>query len=501
MTAADDTGLGLFDDAASAAGNFPTALRGYDRAAVDDYVRSLEAAMVKARQQVASLESELTAAGSQLGEARHAVSEIDYSGLGGRASDILRLAEEQAKEVMEQATVDAERLKELAHRDADSTREQAVRDSDELKSGGIADLDRMRNQLAEDVDNQLGAARTESSALIAAARREGEALLREAEHEAQVVRQTAYLDTEELRRAVERQVAETRQLVAEERESAIAELRRIHEEAVEQTSAALAEAREHARQSTERLEADLAEAARIKADALAEAEQLKLASVKEADDRVSVARQQAATINERTRKEFTWRKQQLRRETELLSQRKAAVLDQLTSLSELAQRTASSFPDIDDLDFATESDQTILRPVGVAPTAPERGGGDNGSGGSAPDHGGQSAASFDEDDFAVEDEVDRTVDPVGPVHSEHEPDGAATTKQLPVAGSESDQTVQVDLPSDGGTEHGQAAETADTRPAPAAEEDDVPVDGDATIMVPPGQLPAGARQLRRDEES
>ena len=43
MTSSDNTGLGLFDDAASAAGNFPSALRGYDRAAVDDYVRSLEA--------------------------------------------------------------------------------------------------------------------------------------------------------------------------------------------------------------------------------------------------------------------------------------------------------------------------------------------------------------------------------------------------------------------------------------------------------------------------
>ena len=42
MNASDNTGLGLFDDTASAVGNFPTALRGYDRTAVDDYVRTLE---------------------------------------------------------------------------------------------------------------------------------------------------------------------------------------------------------------------------------------------------------------------------------------------------------------------------------------------------------------------------------------------------------------------------------------------------------------------------
>jgi hypothetical protein len=42
VNASDNTGLGLFDDTASAVGNFPTALRGYDRTAVDDYVRTLE---------------------------------------------------------------------------------------------------------------------------------------------------------------------------------------------------------------------------------------------------------------------------------------------------------------------------------------------------------------------------------------------------------------------------------------------------------------------------
>jgi DivIVA domain-containing protein len=46
VNASDNTGLGLFDDTASAVGNFPTALRGYDRTAVDDYVRTLEESVV-----------------------------------------------------------------------------------------------------------------------------------------------------------------------------------------------------------------------------------------------------------------------------------------------------------------------------------------------------------------------------------------------------------------------------------------------------------------------
>ena len=49
------------------------------------------------------------------------------------------------------------------------------------------------------------------------------------------MRQQAYLDTEELRRSVERETADTRQQVAVEREQAVAELRRVQEEAAART--------------------------------------------------------------------------------------------------------------------------------------------------------------------------------------------------------------------------------------------------------------------------
>ena len=143
MTSSDNTGLGLFDDAASAAGNFPTALRGYDRTAVDDYVRSLEATMVQVRQQAASSESQAGDLKRQLEESRHN-NDVDYTNLGGRASEILRLAEVQAREVMERATHDAEHLRAEARREADSTRNLAAREGNELKSGGLAEIDKVR---------------------------------------------------------------------------------------------------------------------------------------------------------------------------------------------------------------------------------------------------------------------------------------------------------------------------------------------------------------------
>ena len=118
MTSSDNTGLGLFDDAASAAGNFPTALRGYDRAAVDDYVRTLEGSTVEVRQRAANLEGQVADLQRQLEESRHN-QEVDYSNLGDRASEILRLAEEQARDVLDRAGADAARLKGEARREAD----------------------------------------------------------------------------------------------------------------------------------------------------------------------------------------------------------------------------------------------------------------------------------------------------------------------------------------------------------------------------------------------
>src|SRR5215211_6965371 len=371
VNASDNTGLGLFDDTASAVGNFPTALRGYDRTAVDDYVRTLEESVVKSRRHATQLEQQVTvlqdeiASGGDGSESK----EIDYANLGGRANDILRLAQEQARELVQNATLEAEKVKEQARREADGLRSNAAREGDAIKSGGAAQIDQLRAKLREEVEAQVEKAKAESDSLIAAARRQAESIRREADHEAQATRQNAYLDTENLRRTVEREAAEARSKLAAEREQAVEQLKVTHDEAQQKTAALLAEAIKYHSESAERLEADLADAARIRAEALAEAEQTKAAAVQEAEARIATAKKQAAAINERTQQEFAWRKQQLRRETELLHQRKQAVLSQLASLSALAEQTASAFPELDDPnDLEGEvGDRTVMRPDMLPP--------------------------------------------------------------------------------------------------------------------------------------
>ena len=375
MNASDDTGLGLFDDTASAVGNFPTALRGYDRTAVDDYVRTLEGNVVQSRRQLASLEQQVNSLREQLQAAGKPGGGVDYAGVGSRANDILRLAQEQARDMVDNAKVEAEKVKEAARREADSLRTNATVEGNNLKSGGIAEIDQLRARLHGDIQGQAEKAKAEAAALLAAARRQAESARREAEHEAQTIRQNAHLDTENLRRTVEREVAEARQRIAVERESAAAQLRKAHEEASARTAALLAEATKHNEQSASRLEADISKASKIRAEAVTEAEQVKLRAAKESEERIETAKKQAAGISERTQQEFAWRKQQLRRETELLHERKRAVLHQLASLSALAEETAQSFPELEDpAEMEREQgDQTVLRPSNLNPTLPKSG--------------------------------------------------------------------------------------------------------------------------------
>jgi hypothetical protein len=476
VSATNENGLGLFDDTASAAGNFPTSLRGYDRSAVDDYVRSLEAAVVSSRRQAGSLGQQLNSLQAQLTEAKEkqAAGELDYTNLGGRASDILRLAEEQARDVLDHANTDAERIKETARREADQAREEADKAGGDIKSTGIAAIEELRVRGREEARQQVEKAKEEAAALVAAARRQAESLQRAAEHEAQTLRQNAYLDTENLRRGVEREVAEIRQAIATEREQAIGQLRTVHEESVNKTSALLAEATEHHQQAADRLEQDITEAALIRAEAQAEAEQVRLGAVQEAEDRIAAARKQAAAITDRTQQEFAWRKQQLRRETELLGQRKQAVLNQLASLSALAEQTAHSFPDMDDLDdFDQEQgDRTVMMPPAKTPSLP---------------HKDQPQQNQPQQHRAAEPALNPGAG--SPKASQTEPGSSADKNQV------SDETVVMSAvkpspakPVDRGEAKQKAGDNADA--------DDLEMDGDATILVPPSQLPAGTAHLQ-----
>ena len=160
-------------------------------------------------------------------------------------------------------------------------------------------------------------------------------------------------------------------------------------------------------------------------------------------------------------------------------QRKQAVLSQLASLSALAEQTAQSFPDLDDLgEFGDEQgDRTVLVPAGLLPTLPAEVK--------------EQAAKAKPQDTKPQD-TKPTAEPQQPEPQE-DPDATIVTSAIQARPLESERV-----------EAGATDESSEPAPEPAAERtepgpigDDADLDGDATILVPPDQMPSGIGHLRR----
>ncbi len=128
----DHEGLSIFDSG-TAAGTFTVVLRGYDRNEVNSYLSRSETArrevddeLERLRGQVEDLEPRAAAAEQRLKE----VGEPTYAGLGGRVSELLRLAETQSAQIRASADEYAQKIVS----DAGETAAQSRADADAYAS-------------------------------------------------------------------------------------------------------------------------------------------------------------------------------------------------------------------------------------------------------------------------------------------------------------------------------------------------------------------------------
>ena len=117
---------------------------GYDKVAVDSRLRQLaneQSALVqrlsRSEARVAELEAALADPRTQLEEAQNP----SYAGLGGRASAMLRLAEEEAAEMRSVAQSDAGEIREQAARDAQAIKADAAREAEDMRIVQTKELD------------------------------------------------------------------------------------------------------------------------------------------------------------------------------------------------------------------------------------------------------------------------------------------------------------------------------------------------------------------------
>ena len=211
---------------------------GYDPSAVDAYLRQLHSDKAGLGTNLASAERRVAELEDQLRHLRTQVSEQEspsYAGLGGRASAMLRLAEEEAQEVRDLATKQADQIRADAEKEAKQIKAAAAQDAEDMRVVQLKDLEEQRSRLLAEAEQDRSIARSESEHLRSAAKREADQLRLASEQETTEQRTSAQREVEQARAAADREVAEARRTLAVERERLAREATDHHATAMSET--------------------------------------------------------------------------------------------------------------------------------------------------------------------------------------------------------------------------------------------------------------------------
>ncbi|HMQ38009.1 MAG TPA: DivIVA domain-containing protein [Micropruina sp.] len=363
----ETVGLDLFDETASAAGSFPHSMLGYERQAVDAYIRDIERQLSSAKRKVRSLQRQLLTKAD----------ETDYSRLGTHTGDLLRTAEREAAEITQSAQLQAEQIIEFAKREAEQLAREADAGAAQARVSSMDDLHRLREDLAGQTSAELAAAQEQARTLRAAAESHREMVLADAERNAAALREQAGLEADQLRQAAEREAAEVRAALAKEQADTLESLRQRHAE----VTRTLIELSERARQQSDEFGAQMAHDATLaderRQKAFAEADQIVVQANEEARAALADARAKAAKLLTEAGVAEAQKIEQLTREIEGLNRRKKALVDGMRSLSSLVSSSVADFHGDDEAEAkasevaraADEAETAVLGMEEVAATA------------------------------------------------------------------------------------------------------------------------------------
>lgn len=194
---------------------FPTGLRGYDKAAVDDALRDLRKEILSLSAQNSQLATELRESQSKLTEALGQLKEVgepSYAGVGAKAALVLSTSEEIAARILNEAAGERERLLTQTQSENDELRNEAKGYYDALVAEAQRRSERVMGQARVDADDLIKTARDESARLVSEANREAGATRGATATEVAKLRASARRDTESLKARVERDLAERKLL-------------------------------------------------------------------------------------------------------------------------------------------------------------------------------------------------------------------------------------------------------------------------------------------------
>ena len=162
--------------------SFSTAVRGYDRHAVDRYV-----------ERVNCLIAELQVSGSPRAAVRHALDRV-----GEQTSGILQRARETAEEIITSAREDAEETTRRARAEAHDIVAGAEREAGEVASRAAAEAEELVASATARSEEMLGQATVEAERAVAGARADAQTRIERATEEIDALREQAEAQMREL---------------------------------------------------------------------------------------------------------------------------------------------------------------------------------------------------------------------------------------------------------------------------------------------------------------
>jgi DivIVA domain-containing protein len=176
---------------------FPIAMRGYERAAVDRYV-----------QQVNRLIAELEMSASPESAVRHALEEVSEE-----TRDLLQRAHQTAEDITARSRSRADERLQEAENEAVAVRDAAAREAGEKRETAERETAELRETVERETGELLDKARRDAEELRTTALRETEELRRTSQRDAEQMRETAETYARELYRNSEFLWRERRRLV------------------------------------------------------------------------------------------------------------------------------------------------------------------------------------------------------------------------------------------------------------------------------------------------
>ncbi len=344
----DQPGLSIFDSATSSGdASFPLARRGgYDSDAVDAWVRTQSAELQRTAEALAVSRTEnenLRELIEKLKDRVEAVEKPTYTGLGNHAAQLLGLAEQEAEDVRNRAIREADELVKKAEEEAAMVRATAHHDAEEMRGQAVVELEEKRKQLLEDAEAMHADALAHTEDLRAHAEREAAQVKLAAEQDAQNARIGATREVEQARAAADREVTEARRVLAVEKERLAREASENHVSAMEQTSKLVKDAETRAAAADDRARDIMAQAAKARDAASAEASRLLDNAKTDASQQVSSANAEAQKIRATATTDAERQTRSLRSEVEELQRKRDGIMAQMGQLRDIVSTFA---PDV-----------------------------------------------------------------------------------------------------------------------------------------------------------